>query len=380
MRGRVERTFVPFALERWFAAQARTWTVDLSPSGAAPLALDELLSMASEAERREFAASSLGYGPGDGSEELRSLLARRYQDACASDVIVTCGAIEALHLSISALVAPGDEVIVQRPMYPAVQGIARSLGARVVSWDLDDQRGYEADLTSLERLLTPATRVVAIAQPNNPTGGLLTPGELDRLIDLLRPLEVRLLSDEVYRDLALEPGLTVPSAVERDTHAISIGDLAKPFGLGGLRVGWLVAHDDEVRQRIRERRDYTTLSVPTPSDALARIALRRSGELVARPVAYGRANLRALLEAAARDHALSLVAPRCGLTAFVGARGAPALQPRLAAAGILVVPGELFERPDHLRLWLGGPTDEFALALEELGHLVDGSDPVSRVL
>lgn len=372
---RQARSFAPFALERWFAAQPRTWAVDLSPSGATALTLRELLALASDAEREAFERSSLGYGPSDGSDELRSLVAQRYGDACASDVIVTCGAIEALHLSITALVSPDDEVIVQRPMYPAVRGIARSLGAHVVPWDLDERRGYRADLASLERLLTPATRVVAVAQPNNPTGSPLRPEELGGLVDLLSPAGIWLLSDEVYRDLALEPDLTVASATDRYARAISIGDVAKPFGLGGLRVGWLVARDERIRERIRERRDYTTLSVPTPSDALARIALHRSTELLARPVANARENLRALVAMVARDHAVSLVAPRCGLTAFVGVRGAAALQRRLAAAGILIVPGELFERPDHVRLWLAGSTDAFALALEEIGRLLVESDP-----
>ncbi len=362
--------FVPFALERWFAAQPLTWAVDLSPSGAPPLRLDALLALASEAERREFAGSSLGYGPADGSESLRSLIAQRYADVRPEDVVVTCGAIEALHLSVSALVSPGDEVIVHRPMYPAVHGMACSLGARVVPWDLDEGRGHEADLVALERLVTSDTRIVAIAQPNNPTGSLLGPDELGHVIDLLRPAGVWLLSDEVYRDLPVEPGLTVASAADRSGRAISIGDLAKPFGLGGLRVGWLVVHDDDVRRRIQERRDYTTLSVPTPSDALACIALRHANELVAGPIANARENLRALAAMAARDHALSLVAPRCGLTAFMRVNGAAELQESLAASGILVVPGELFDRPDHVRMWLGGPTDGFAYALEELGRLL----------
>jgi aspartate/methionine/tyrosine aminotransferase len=362
--------FVPFALERWFASHQGTWTVDLSPSGAPPLTFDELLSLASEAERSELRGSSLGYGPNDGSEELRSLIAGRYASAGPGDVVVTCGATEALHLSVSALVSPGDEVIVQRPMYGAVQGMVRSLGARVVPWDLDETRGHRGDLAALERSITSDTRIVAVAQPNNPTGSVLEPVELDRLADLLGSAGVWLLSDEVYRDLALEPGVVAGSAVDRYDRAISIGDVAKPFGLGGLRVGWLVVRDTDVRRRIQERRDYTTLSVPTLSDALARIALRCSDELVTRPISRARQNLDALVTIVARDGALSLVAPRGGLNAFVGVDDAAALQRRLAAAGILVVPGDLFESAHHVRVWLGGPADRFALALEQMA----GSD------
>ena len=376
MNGSTEpgQAFVPFALERWFATQPRDWNCDLSSSGATALALDELLAFASPSEREEFARSSLGYGPADGSERLRSLIAERYVGVRASDVIVTCGAIEALHLSISALVSPGDEVIVQWPSYPAVAGLARMYGARVVPWKLDEDRGYRSDNASLKRLLTSKTRVVAITQPNNPTGSLLEREELDALTDLVDSVGAYLLSDEVYRDLVLEPGLYPDSATERSSRAISIGDVAKPFGLGGLRIGWLVARDAGLRERIRARRDYTTLSTPTPSDVLARVALSHSAELLRTPVANARENLRALAALAPPEPGLALVPPRAGLTAFARFVGATVLQKRLAADGILVVPGTLFGCPDRLRIWLGGSIAEFAPATEAITrHLADPS-------
>ncbi len=367
-RTEIESGFAPFALERWFAAQGREWSCDLSGSGAISLDLGELLSVAWPDEREEFTRSSLGYGPADGSEALRSLIAARYPDVRANDVVVTCGAIEALYLSISALVSPGDEVVVQRPMYPAVAGIARAFGAQVIPWQLEERSDYRADIGSLEPLLTPKTRLVAITQPNNPTGGVLDRDELAALIDLVDTVGAHLLSDEVYRDLTFGIGLTGASAAERYVRAISVGDVAKPFGLGGLRVGWLVSRDTELREQIRARRDYTTLSVPTPSDALAQIALLHSAELLQRPIANARENLAALTALAARDGALSLVTPRAGLTAFVRVDGAEALQQQLAADGILVVPGALFDCPDHLRIWLGGSVSEFSLALERIGR------------
>jgi aspartate/methionine/tyrosine aminotransferase len=365
-----DRAFVPFALERWFAAHAGTWTCDLSASGASPLALEGLLAIATRTERDTFARSSLGYGPPDGSERLRSLVASRYPGLRAREVVVTCGAIEALYLSVGALVSPGDQVIVQRPMYSAVAGIAGAFGAHVVPWELEERFDSRARIQSLERLLTPRTRVVAITHPNNPTGDVLERDELAALIDLIESVGAWLLSDEVYRELTLDHDCTVTSAVELYARAISVGDVAKPFGLGGLRVGWLVTRDDDVRELIRARRDYTTLSTPTLSDALSTIALRHAAELLRQPVANARANLTALIAVAARDHSLSFVRPRAGVTAFVRVNGADTLQQRLAADGILVVPGRLFDRPDHLRLWLGGPDAEFSHALERIAwHL-----------
>ena len=361
--------FAPFRLERWFAAQPRHVTYDLSLSGAPPLRLHRLLALASPQELDAFARLSLGYGPASGSRELRSLVAER-QGITADEVVVTCGAIEALQCAVSALVEPGDEVVVQQPMYPAVAGIARACGATIVPWQLDEADGFRPRIEALGPLLSRRTRLVAITQPNGPTGSVLEEGELAALADLLGPRGIWLVSDEVFRDLVLELGLAVASAAAAYDLALSIGDMAKPFGLGGLRIGWVAAPDAGVRERIAARRDYTTLSAPTPSDALAAIALRHAAVLLARPIANARANLLALTDLAARDHVLSFVPPRAGATAFVRVAGAATVQRRLAERGVLVVPGELFGHPDRLRIGLAGPQVEFAHALERLVRLL----------
>jgi aspartate/methionine/tyrosine aminotransferase len=289
------------------------------------------------------------------------------------EVLITCGAIEALHLAMQALVSPGDEVVVQDPMYPAVAGLARMRGATVRRWPFAAGASAADRLGALASLLSRATRLVAITQPNGPTGSLLHRDELDALAQLLDDRGIFLLSDEVYRELAIEPGLVVPTAASRP-RAIVVGDVAKPFGLGGLRIGWLVTRDMSLRERIRALRDYTTLSVPTPSDALARIALEHADVLLAIPIANARANLERLKALATREDALSFVPPQAGVTAFVRVANAASVQRALASQGVLVVPGALFGDPDRLRVGLAGPPNEFADALAALRLIVDRAD------
>lgn len=360
-------TFEPFALERWFAAQTARYRIDLSSAGALPIALDELLALASPAERDEFARVPLGYGPPEGSVALRVLVAAR-AGVGPDDVVVTCGAIEALHLIVQALVAPGDEVVVQDPMYPAVAGLARMRGARVRRWPLADGAPAATRVDALVPLLGDATRLVAITQPNGPTGAVLDRDELHALARLLDDRGIYLLSDEVYRDLAIEPGFVVPTAAGY-SRAVVVGDVAKPFGLGGLRIGWLVTRDIAVRQRVAALRDYTTLSTPTPSDALARIALAHSCALLATPIANVRANLDCLGVLVARDHRLAFVPPRAGATAFLPVPDAARVQRELVEEGVLVVPGLLFGDPDRLRVGLAGPPPEFADAVAALRRI-----------
>ena len=361
-------TIEPFALERWFASQPGRPRCDLSLSGAHPIALDVLLALASPEQRQEFACLPLGYGPPEGSAALRELIAAR-AGAAPDEVLVTCGAIEALHLAVQALVSAGDEVVVQDPMYPAVAGLARMRGATVRRWAPADGGSAADRLGALASLINRATRLVAITQPNGPTGTVLQRDELDAVAQLLDHRGIYLLSDEVYRDLAIEPGFVVPTAAGRP-RTIVVGDVAKPFGLGGLRIGWLVARDASVRERIRALRDYTTLSVPTPSDALARIALEHADALLASPVANARANLDSLKTLVTHEGALSFVSPRAGATAFVRVANAERVQRALAMAGVLVVPGTFFGDAERLRLGLAGPHDEFTDALAALRVVV----------
>lgn len=358
--------FVPFDLERWFASHAGGARIDLTSSGAPPLALNELLAVAASTEREAFDAISLGYGPPEGALSLRGAIAARYCGLDAADVIVTCGAIEALRIATEALVRPGDEVIVQSPMYPAVAALASSRGAAVVRWPLERERGFVASPDDLEKRITPRTVLVAITQPNSPSGSVMERGALDEVGGMLAARGIWLLSDEVYRDLTLEHDLVVPSAIDDCTRVLTVGDVAKPFGLGGLRIGWIVARDPEMRARLAARRDFTTLSPPTPSVVLAEIALRHADRLLERPLANARANLECLRALAMRSDSLDFALPRAGATAFVRVADADGLQRELAARGILVVPGSFFGQADHLRIGLAGPPDEFAAFLGRL--------------
>ena len=272
--------------------------------------------------------------------------------------MLTCGAIEALHLIVAALVGPGDEVVVERPTYGAVAGLARARGATVVSWDLRADESFRADPADLALLLNDRTRLVAITQPNAPTGSLLDDAALRRLTELLAGRGIWLLSDEVYRDFVRDTAAP-PHAAEWYERAISVGDVAKPFGLGGLRIGWALSRDAGLIRRLASLRDYTTLSLPTVSDILARIALAHADEILTPARRNARFNLTELSRIAER-RALPFVPPPAGATAFLRVPDAARVQRRLAERGVMVVPGALFGDPGRLRIGLAGPTAAFA--------------------
>ena len=172
----------PLELERWFVSCRRPWRCDLSASAAAAPTLAALLALAAPDERAAFHEASLDYGPPDGCSELRELIASRHTGTSPTDVVVTAGATQALHLAITCLLDPGDEIVVQWPTYPAIAGIAETHGAVVRLWQTDD--AARPDLRTLEHLLTPRTRVVAITQPTTPTGTLFCDWDLVALLAL----------------------------------------------------------------------------------------------------------------------------------------------------------------------------------------------------
>ena len=118
--------------------------------------------------------------------------------------------------------------------------------------------------------------------PNNPTGGVARPEDFRALVELCDERGIRLLSDEVYRGVELDPARTLPQAAELSSSALSLDVMSKAYGLPGLRIGWLACRDRELLARLERRKHYTSICNAGPSEALATIALRNAERLRAR--------------------------------------------------------------------------------------------------
>src|SRR6185436_6099493 len=164
------------------------------------------------------------------------------------EVLVFCGAQEAIFAFVNVAVGPADHVIVTWPGYQSLYEVARATGADVTLLRLEAARGFELEVEALRRAMRPNTRLLVINFPHNPTGAVLRPETLEAVLALAEEANAFVLSDEVYRLLELE-GATPPAAVERSRRAISLGVMSKVYGLAGLRVGWLVARDRELLAR-----------------------------------------------------------------------------------------------------------------------------------
>src|SRR4051812_25245478 len=168
-----------FALERMQSTFENEVAYNLSESGVHPLTLGELID--DPAAREALLAEPLRYTQTNGTLPLRALIASMYPGAGPDHIQVTNGGAEANYLVTWNLVEPGDEVVMMVPNFMQVAGLAQAFGAIVKEWPLVAGTPWKVDLDALERLVSPRTRLIAICNPNNPTGARFDGGDLDRI-------------------------------------------------------------------------------------------------------------------------------------------------------------------------------------------------------
>jgi aspartate/methionine/tyrosine aminotransferase len=189
-------------------------------------------------------AGDTHYTPAPGRRHLREAIAaahgaRTGHPTEAANVIFLAGAQNALFAAALCIAGPGDEVIALEPLYPSYPATLEASGARLVRVASPAAQGFRIDLAALEAAITPRTRALFFATPNNPSGVILSEIDLAAIGELARRHSLWVVSDEVYAGLA--PGGRVPSlAAAMPEQAVTIGSLSKSHSMPGWRAGWLV--------------------------------------------------------------------------------------------------------------------------------------------
>jgi len=363
----------PFALERWMTRHELNVRYDIAESGILPLRLADLLGWLPEGERQaaldHLLAMPLGYSEAVGTRELRSLIAATYADWDPDNILVTTGAIEANFLLFGALLGAGDHVISAYPAYQQLYSVPRGLGCEVSLWHVGQDNRF--DVNALARLIRPATRLIVVNTPHNPTGAVLSPEEARRVYALAESVGARVLCDEAYRWLTIPGGDPfAPPMVDLGPRGISVGTVSKPFGLPGLRIGWIAAPRDVISACLGIR-DYVSLSPGKLNDAIAKLALRLRARIIERNSRIIAANLAATTRWIARHGAiLSWAPPRGGLLALLRYRLEPEitsldLADKLATEyDVMLAPGSAFGCEHHLRIGMGQDPEVFEAGLQ----------------
>ena len=189
-------------------------------------------------------AGDLRYTPAAGRQAVREAIAEAHtrrtgQPASAENVIFLSGTQNALFAASMCIAGPGDEVLAMEPLYPSYPATIQVSGARMVRVAAPAARGFRPDLTALEAAITPRTRALFFATPNNPSGVILSQGDMSAIGELARRHSLWVVADEVYAGLA--PGGRVPGlAAQLPEQVITVSSVSKSHSMPGLRAGWLV--------------------------------------------------------------------------------------------------------------------------------------------
>jgi aspartate aminotransferase len=180
----------------------------------------------------------------------------------ADEVMVTTGGIHALYIICQALLEPGDEVIIPDPEWPPAAGNILAAQAVPVACPLHERLGWRYDLDELASRITDRTRAIYINSPNNPSGGVLTRADLQRISDLCRERDIWLISDEAYEDVVFEGEHVSPASLAgMYPRTISFFTFSKSYAMTGLRLGYIAAQDATLRERMKKVLFYTASNV-----------------------------------------------------------------------------------------------------------------------
>jgi len=344
--------------------------IDLAGSNLLPCVLEDLPGAA---EALELTASNdNGFAP------LVEAIAAHKQ--VAVDRIMTGGGCSGVNfLAIAALVGAGDDVLVEQPGYDPLVGACELMGARVRRFARPFSRGFRIDLEALEAAIIPATRLIIVSSPHNPSGVSLDAEVLRGLVAIAERARAHVLVDEVYLDavnLAAGDDSLNPSASAVEGPVIVTASLTKSFGLAGLRCGWAVAPAPLVT-RMHRVRDLVDVIGSVPAERLSAFAFSQLPVLKDRTRRLLTANLAlARTFMAAHPQLSATEKPRANVT-FPRLAGVPdtrAFVDELAAtARVAVAAGHYFDAPEHIRISLAGRTDRLAEGLNRLSQALTPS-------
>jgi aspartate/methionine/tyrosine aminotransferase len=367
--------FQPFVMERWMSKFEQDVDYNLSESGVHPLLLSELLNYEPGATER-LLATDLNYAHANGIPQLRENISALYTGAGQDNVLVTTGAIEANYNTMRALLSPGDKVAVMLPNYMQIWGLARNLALDLETFSLRQDTGWSLDLEELERAVTADTKLIAVCNPNNPTGHILTESEMSAIVAAATRAGAWILADEVYAGAERETDEETPSFYGRYDKVIAAGSMSKAYGLPGLRIGWVAGPQDAVDE-IWARHEYTSLSATMLSNHLAALAL--SPEVRPRILQRTREYIRngfTILQVwmDGNDGVFSVTPPQAAAIAFVRYHvdiNSTQLTDRLREEkSVLIVPGDHFGIDRHLRISYGLPRDYLTTGLNRTQELL----------
>ena len=312
-----------------------------------------------------------GGGNSEGWAPLVELIASRY--GVTVDQVATGGGCSGANLlAFAAILQPGDEVLVERPGYDPLLGALELIGARIIRFERRREDRWAIDPERVKAAITARTRLVVITSPHNPTGVLTPPEVIDRIVEHAGSVGAHVMVDEVYLDSVY--GDRPAPAVTRHELLLSTSSLTKSYGLGGLRVGWLLANE-KVARAARRVRDVVDVCGALPAERIAVVAFQQLDALAERARGIIQPNAERVSQFLSARPGIEWTPPDGGTMVFPRIPGVR--DTRQLASDLLekhrtaVVPGAFFDAPEHIRIAFGADAATVSAGLTALGQLLD---------
>src|ERR1700745_2662738 len=342
----------------WSKTQSRA-RFNLATSGVAPFPLRELPVKLEELEIN--GDDSYGYAP------LQQAIAAHHgvDPEC---VVEAAGTSMANHLTMAAIIEPGDEVLIEHPAYGPILDVAQYLQANVKRFPRTEDNGWMVDQEAIRRCVTPKRRLIVITNLHNPTSVLTPDSVLREVGDIARSVRALVLVDEVYLDAVYKD--RPQTSFHLGPEFVVTSSLTKVYGVSGLRCGWILARPD-LAWKIRRLNDLYSATPVYPGQLLGVAAFKHLNRLREKARRIVDADRKMLRDFLVQQSKISAVWSDWGTTSFVQLRDGNAddfLERLRAEFDTSVVPGRFFEMPDHFRIGMGMNTEMFAEGLDRIGR------------
>lgn len=344
----------------WFKVQ-KPACINLSSSEVPHFRLDKLPLAIGDLDLD--GASHPRYAP------LRERIGSRY-GVSTECVVAANGTSMANFLAMAALIAPGDEVIFERPAYEPMLSSARFLGAEINWVERQADTEFRLDISRLESTVSSRTRLVVITNLHNPSGALTEEDDLRAIGEIADRCGAHVLVDEVYLDSAVPPRRT---SAHLGPQFVVTNSLTKVYGLSGLRCGWILA-EPALAERMWRLNDLFGVNQPHQSEILSCIALDNLEQVAAGNAERLAVNRSIFNDFVASRDDIDCMAAEHGITVFPRWEGGdtePLHDLLRSKHDTAIVPGRWFDMPEHFRLGLGGDTEIIKEGLARLAAALD---------
>ncbi len=363
-------------------------TVDIKhrfyASSAEPMTHKELIEFATENGDQHlidlYNDHSLGYAENGGSLDLREELSNLYGPEIGSEnIVVFPGAQSGMTITTQAMIHAGDHAIIITPSYQSLEEGVKYAGGEVTRIALSPENDWQIDVAAVEAAIQENTRYLVFNDPHNPSGSLLGAETKEQLVKIAEKNNILILSDEVYRLLEIDPDERSNSIAEMSKNGLALGTMAKPFGAGGVCIGWVACQDKTIIDKLLKAQHLFAVCFARAGEIQAMMALRVRDKIVDKNMGIIRDNLK-LLDTFFDEYEglFEWMKPQAGGTGFVKFNGpltSDELADQLLEEGILIFPSSIFDCDEDLKQYfrIGFSRKTMPASLEAFKEFVEAN-------